>query len=65
VLAGLVLLLLPLLYLLFRHIRFEKARQAESDTGPSGMASLFARSDDDEEESGEDDITQFFTRMDD
>jgi hypothetical protein len=48
VIAGLVLLLLPLLYLLFKHVRFEKARQGESDSGPSSMAAMFRGSDDDD-----------------
>lgn len=47
IMLALALLLLPLLYLLVRHIRFEKARQEESDAGPSGLAALFRRSNDD------------------
>jgi hypothetical protein len=47
ILAALALLL-PLLILVWRHIRFEQARQAESDTGPSGVAALLESSEDDD-----------------
>lgn len=47
---ALILILLPLLFFFWRHIKFEKARQSESDVGPSGMAAMFQESDDDEEE---------------
>ena len=33
-----------------RHLNFEKARQDESDVGPTGVAGMFNTSDDDEEE---------------
>jgi hypothetical protein len=48
---ALLLLLLPLFWFFTRHLKFEKARQAESDVGPSGVAAMFESSDDD----GEDD----------
>jgi hypothetical protein len=48
VLIALVLLLLPLLFMLRKHVKFEQARQAESDVGPTGLAQLFTPSEDDE-----------------
>ena len=49
ILAAL-LLFLPLLWFFRKHLKFERARQAESDTGPTGVAAMFEQSDDDEEE---------------
>ena len=46
----LLLILLPLFWFFTRHLKFEKARQAESDVGPSGVAAMFEGSDDDEED---------------
>jgi hypothetical protein len=45
---ALILLLLPLLIGLIRHIQFDKARQAESDFAPTGFAALGSSSEDDE-----------------
>jgi hypothetical protein len=47
---ALFLLLLPLIWFIAKHLKFEHARQAESDVGPSGLAAMFEQSDDDEEE---------------
>ncbi len=47
---ALVLLFLPLIFFFSRHLKFEKARQAESDVGPTGMAAMFESDDDEEEE---------------
>jgi hypothetical protein len=47
---ALLLLLAPLIWFFTRHLKFERARQAESDVGPSGLAAMFEQSDDDEEE---------------
>ncbi|MCW3838257.1 DUF4178 domain-containing protein [Sphingomonas canadensis] len=44
-----ILLLLPLLWGLFRHVRFEQARQGESDFDPTGAAALFRTSEDEED----------------
>lgn len=46
VVLAAILIFVPFLFFLWRHIRFESARQAESDTG----GSVFTSSDDDEEE---------------
>ncbi|WP_158266459.1 DUF4178 domain-containing protein [Allosphingosinicella deserti] len=46
-LIALILLFLPLLFFLHRHVKFEQARQDESDVGRTGMARLFTSSDDD------------------
>ncbi|WHU02133.1 DUF4178 domain-containing protein [Sphingomonas sp. NIBR02145] len=46
---ALLLLGLPLLIGLIRHIQFDKARQAESDFAPTGFAALTQSSEDDEE----------------
>ena len=46
-LVALILLFLPLLFFLYRHVKFEQARQDESDVGRTGMAKLFTSSDDD------------------
>jgi len=45
---ALILLGLPLLIGLIRHIQFDKARQAESDFAPTGFAALATSSEDDE-----------------
>ena len=47
---ALFLLLLPLIWFISKHLGFERARQAESDTGPTGLAAMFETDDDDEEE---------------
>lgn len=47
---ALLLLLLPLFWFFTRHLKFEKARQAESDVGPSGLAAMFEGSDDDDDD---------------
>ncbi len=47
---ALLLLFLPLFFIFLRHLKFDKARQAESDVGPTGLAAMFEESDDDEEE---------------
>jgi hypothetical protein len=44
---AMLLILLPLVYFLARHVKFEQARQDESDFGRTGAAKLFT-SDDDE-----------------
>jgi hypothetical protein len=41
---ALILLAIPLVWGIARHIRFEQARQAESDFDPIGVASLFKES---------------------
>jgi hypothetical protein len=45
---ALLLILVPFFFFLWRHIRFESARQGESDSG--GVSSMFDQSDDEEEE---------------
>lgn len=45
---ALILLAIPLLIGLIRHIQFDKARQAESDFPPTGFAAMGASSEDDE-----------------
>jgi hypothetical protein len=47
---ALLLILLPLIFFFSKHLKFEKARQTESDAGPTGLAAMFEQSDDDEEE---------------
>ena len=47
---ALLLLLLPLIWFFSKHLKFERARQAESDIGPTGLAAMFESDDDDEEE---------------
>jgi hypothetical protein len=47
---ALILILLPLLWMLIRHVKFEQARQDQSDVGRTGMAKLFTSDDDDEED---------------
>lgn len=44
-----ILVLLPLLWFGWRHIRFEQARQDESDVGRTGMAKLFTGTDEEDE----------------
>ncbi|WP_165356436.1 DUF4178 domain-containing protein [Sphingosinicella sp. BN140058] len=46
-LIALIFLLLPLLFFVHRHVKFEQARQDESDVGRTGVAKLFTSSDDD------------------
>ena len=48
--VAMLLLFLPLIFFFSRHLKFEKARQAESDVGPTGMAAMFESDDDEEEE---------------
>lgn len=43
-----LLVALPLLWGAWQHIQFEKARQGESDIGPTGLAALMQSSDDDD-----------------
>ena len=45
---ALILLFLPLLIGLIRHVQFDKARQAESDFAPTGFAALGTSSEDDD-----------------
>lgn len=45
---ALILLAVPLLIGLIRHMQFDKARQAESDFAPTGFAALMQSSEDDE-----------------
>ncbi|MEG3182392.1 DUF4178 domain-containing protein [Sphingomonas sp. LT1P40] len=45
---ALLFILLPFLWTLARHARFEQARQAESDYDPTGVAAIFKESEDDE-----------------
>ena len=47
---ALLLLFVPLFFILRKHWKFERARQAESDAGPTGMAAMFETSDDDDDE---------------
>jgi hypothetical protein len=44
------LMLLPLLLMLRNHIRFERARQGESDAPPTGLAAMFKTEDEDEDD---------------
>ena len=48
-----IFLFVPLIFVFWRHLSFEKARQGESDTGPTGVAAMFQSSDDDDEEDDE------------
>jgi len=48
-LLAFILLFAPVLVLFVLHVRFEKARQAESDVGPTGLAAMFNSSDEDDE----------------
>lgn len=48
-LLALVLILVPLIWLIARHAKFEHARQAESDFGPSGLAKIFTSGDDEDD----------------
>ena len=53
---ALLLLFAPLIVILWRHLKFESARQAESDTGPTGLAAAMQSGDDDDDsDSGGDD----------
>lgn len=47
---ALLLIAAPALWLSWRHLRFESARQAESDAGPSGLAKLVTQSDDEDDD---------------
>jgi hypothetical protein len=49
-LAALIALLLPLVLVLWRHVKFEQARQGESDQGLTGLAAALSSSDDDDED---------------
>ncbi len=53
VILAILLILLPLLYFGMRHLKFEHARQSESDFGATGAAAIFNPSEDDEEEEEE------------
>jgi hypothetical protein len=46
---ALILIAVPLIWTFFRHVRFEQARQAESDFDPVGVAALVKSSEDDDE----------------
>jgi hypothetical protein len=48
-LVAFILLLLPFLFFLHRHVRFEQARQDESDVGRIGVAKLFTSSNEDDD----------------
>jgi hypothetical protein len=47
---ALALILLPLIFFISRHVKFEQARQDQSDFGRTGAAKLFTSSDDDEDD---------------
>ena len=47
-LVALILLPIPLIFAFVGYVRFEQARQGESDVGLSGAAAMFTGSDDDE-----------------
>jgi len=47
---ALLLLFIPFLFVIRRHVKFEQARQDESDFGRSGVAAAFTSDDDDEED---------------
>ena len=47
-LLAALLIALPLLWVMFRHIRFEQARQDQSDVGRTGLAATFSGSADDD-----------------
>ena len=49
-LVAIIALLLPLLWIAWRHIKFEHARQSESDAGATGLAAMMNSSDDEEED---------------
>ena len=46
---AMLLLVVPLGFSFFRHVRFEQARQAESDFEPTGVAKMFESSEDDDD----------------
>ncbi|NML07873.1 DUF4178 domain-containing protein [Sphingomonas sp. G-3-2-10] len=46
-LIALILIVIPLIWVFFRHVHFEQARQAESDFAPTGLGAL---GDDDEDD---------------
>ena len=48
--VAIIALLLPLLWIGWRHIKFEHARQSESDAGATGFAAMMNSSDEDEED---------------
>jgi hypothetical protein len=48
-LIAIIFLLLPLFFFLVRHVKFEQARQDESDVGRTGMAKLLTSSEDDDD----------------
>lgn len=47
--VAMLLVAAPLVVSFFRHVRFEQARQAESDVGLSGVAKLFESDDEDDD----------------
>lgn len=47
---ALVLVLLPLIWFWWKHLKFEQARQDESDVGRTGMAKIFTSSDEEEDD---------------
>jgi hypothetical protein len=47
-LLALIALFLPLILIIWRHIKFEQARQAESDDGATGIAALLENDEDDD-----------------
>lgn len=47
-LIALILIVIPLIWVFFRHVHFEQARQAESDFAPTGLGAI--SSDDDEDD---------------
>jgi hypothetical protein len=54
VILAALLILLPLLYFWIRHLKFEHARQSESDVGPTGAAALLNSDEEDDEEEEDD-----------
>ena len=49
-LVAIIALLLPRLWIAWRHIKFEHARQSESDAGATGFAAMMNSSDEEEED---------------
>jgi len=50
IVLAIILILLPAIWLFWRHLRFEQARQYASDLGPTGVARLFQSSGDDDDD---------------
>ncbi|MDQ8754619.1 DUF4178 domain-containing protein [Sphingosinicella sp. LHD-64] len=46
---ALILILLPLIWFWWKHLKFEQARQDESDVGRTGMAKVFTGTDEEED----------------